>query len=44
MANKLRRLLLVIVLEAFIAAFSKGQGKQVVQLLLCHSGFGIFQC
>ena len=30
MANKLKRLLIVIVLEAFNAALSKGQGKKLL--------------
>ena len=37
MENKLRRLILVVVLEAFITAFSEGEGKysqQILQLLL----------
>ena len=37
MENKLRRLILVVVLEAFITVFSEGEGKysqQVLQLLL----------
>ena len=47
MENKLRRLLILAVLEAFIAAFSKGQGKFTtsLELLLYHSGFGtVVQC
>ena len=34
MENKLRRLLILAVLEAFIAAFSKGQGKFTTSLEL----------